>query len=73
MKNKLLKDLRKRLDEPDSFFDGEIDIFINVASNVLDKYIDTNKTKNSLVMNIKHFINGKIEWKNKVRRSNKLC
>lgn len=63
MKNKILKDLRKGLDETDSFFDGEIDIFIKVASNVLDKYIDANKTKNSLFMNIKHFINGKIKFK----------
>lgn len=57
MKNKFLKDLRKELDETDSFFDGEIDIFIKVASKVLDKYIDTNKTKNSL------FANEKIKFK----------
>lgn len=44
MKNKILNNIKKELEQSDSFFDNEINIVIDVISNNLDKYLD--KTNN---------------------------
>lgn len=44
MKNKILNNIKKELEQSDSFFDNEINIVMDVISNNLDKYFD--KTNN---------------------------
>lgn len=44
MKNKLLKKIRDELDYSNSFFDGEINIVIDIISKNIDKYVKDNKT-----------------------------
>ena len=60
MKEKFLKNIRNELDYSNSFFDGEINIVIDIVSKNIDKYIkedNTYKTKlNILIENIKRLI-----------------
>lgn len=60
MKEKFLKKIRNELDYSNSFFDGEINIVIDIVSKNIDKYVKedkTYKTKINLFMeNIKKII-----------------
>ncbi len=44
MKDKFLKKIRNELDYSNSFFDGEINIVIDIISKNIDKYVKENKT-----------------------------
>lgn len=44
MKDKFLKKIRNELDYSNSFFDGEINIVIDIVSKNIDKYVKDNKT-----------------------------
>ena len=61
MKEKFLRKIRKELDYSNSFFDGEINIVIDIVSKNIDKYVKedrTYKTRINLFMeNIKRLIN----------------
>lgn len=61
MKNKLLKKIRDELDYSYSFFDGEINIVIDIISKNIDKYVKDNKTYKTrldlLIEKVKKLIN----------------
>lgn len=61
MKNKLLKKIRDELDYSNSFFDGEINIVIDIISKNIDKYVKDNKTYKTrldlLIEKVKKLIN----------------
>ena len=43
MKEKFLKRIRNELDYSNSFFDGEINIVIDIVSKNIDKYVKEDK------------------------------
>ena len=61
MKNILLKKIRDELDYSNSFFDGEINIVIDIISKNIDKYVKDNKTYKTrldlLIEKVKKLIN----------------
>lgn len=61
LKNKLLKKIRDELDYSNSFFDGEINIVIDIISKNIDKYVKDNKTYKTrldlLIEKVKKLIN----------------
>lgn len=44
MKESFLKNIRNELDYSNSFFEGEINILIDIVSKNIDKYVKENKT-----------------------------
>lgn len=60
MKKSFLKKIRNELDYSNSFFDGEINIVIDIVSRNIDKYVkedNTYKTKiNIFLENVKRLI-----------------
>ena len=60
MKTSFLKKIRNELDYSNSFFDGEINIVIDIVSRNIDKYVkedNTYKTKiNIFLENVKRLI-----------------
>lgn len=60
MKEKFLKRIRNELDYSNSFFDGEINIVIDIVSKNIDKYVKEDKTYKSqlniFIENIKKLI-----------------
>ena len=61
MKEKFLRKIRNELDYSNSFFDGEINIVIDIISKNIDKYVKDNKTYKTsldlLIEKVKKLIN----------------
>ena len=70
MKNKILKNINKKLSDSDNFFDGEINEILNIVDDVLTKCnIENNNLK--FIDKIINFYNNCIncikEWCNKCK------